>query len=112
MTRQKEERHEELEILKRVFMEGVKEQMREQITLVREEMKAELTAVKDDVQDKVESLEEKQKEMSDIVKIPTTTSIQLNTTTIDVGFDMIMTVHTHPPPPRNSTSAAHSRQAV
>ena len=32
-----------------------------------------------------------------IVKTPTTTSIQLNTTTIDVGFDMIMTVHTtHP----------------
>ena len=29
-----------------------------------------------------------------IVKTPTTTSIQLNTTTIDVGFDTIMTVHT------------------
>ena len=34
-----------------------------------------------------------------IVKTPTTTSIQHNTTTIDVGFDTIMTVHTtHPPP--------------
>ena len=34
------------------------------------------------------------------VKTPTTTSIQLNTTTIDVGFDMIMTVHTtHPTTP-------------
>ena len=32
-----------------------------------------------------------------IVKTPTTTSIQLNTTTIDVGFDTIMTVLTHPP---------------
>ena len=32
-----------------------------------------------------------------IVKTPTTTSIQLNTTTIDVGFDTIMTVHTTPP---------------
>ena len=31
-----------------------------------------------------------------IVKTPTTTSIQLNTTTIDVGFDTIMTVHTPP----------------
>ena len=36
-------------------------------------------------------------ECHNIVKTPTTTSIQLNTTTIDVGFDMIMTVHTtHP----------------
>ena len=34
-----------------------------------------------------------------IVKTPTTTSIQLNTTTVDVGFDMIMTVHHHPTPP-------------
>ena len=33
------------------------------------------------------------------VKTPTTTSIQLNTTTIDVGFDTIMTVHHHPTPP-------------
>ena len=32
-----------------------------------------------------------------IVKTPTPTSIQLNTTTIDVGFDTIMTVHTTPP---------------
>ena len=42
-----------------------------------------------------------------IVKAPTTTSIQLNTTTIEVGFDTIMTVHTppHHPPPRNSTPA-------
>ena len=32
----------------------------------------------------------------EIVKTPTTTSIQLNTTTIDVGFDTIMTVHTPP----------------
>ena len=31
---------------------------------------------------------------SSIVKTPTTTSIQLITTTIDVGFDTIMTVHT------------------
>ena len=34
-----------------------------------------------------------------IVKTPTTTSIQLNRTSIDVGFDTIMTVHTHPPHP-------------
>ena len=44
-----------------------------------------------------------------IVKTPTTTSIQLNTTTIDVGFDMIMTVqttHHH----RNSTLALERDQ--
>ena len=38
-----------------------------------------------------------------IVKTPTTTSIQLNTTTIDVGFDTIMTVHTHPPTTHTGT---------
>ena len=32
----------------------------------------------------------------EIVKTPTTTSIQLNTTSTAVGFDTIMTVHTHP----------------
>ena len=31
-----------------------------------------------------------------VVKTPTTTSIQLNTTSTAVGFDTIMTVHTHP----------------
>ena len=34
-----------------------------------------------------------------IVKTPTTTSIQLNTTSTAVGFDTIMTVHTPPHPP-------------
>ena len=41
------------------------------------------------------------------VKTPTTTSIQLNSTSTEVGFDVIMTVHTPPPPPhpdRNSTA--------
>ena len=46
-----------------------------------------------------------------IVKTPTTTSIQLKKTSTAVGFDTIMTVHTTPPthpthpphPPRNST---------
>ena len=69
MARQKEERQEELETLRKVFMEGVKEQMKEQITLVREEMKAELSAVRNEVQDKVEDLGEKQKEISDVQSI-------------------------------------------
>ena len=69
MARQKEERQEELETLRKVFMEGVKEQMKEQITLVREEMRAELSAVRNDVQDKVEDLGEKQKEISDVQSI-------------------------------------------
>ena len=47
-----------------------------------------------------------------IVKTPTTTSIQLNTTTIDVGFDTIMTVHHPHHPARNSTSATYSRQGI
>ena len=41
------------------------------------------------------------------VKTPTSSSIQLKTTSTAVGFDTIMTVHTTPPPPhhhhRNST---------
>ena len=48
-----------------------------------------------------------------IVKTPTTTSIQLNTTSTAVGFDTIMTVHTtppHPPPPRNSIPSLDRRQ--
>ena len=43
-----------------------------------------------------------------VVKTPTTTSIQLNTTSIEVGFDTIMTVH-HPPP-RNSIPSLDRRQ--
>ena len=66
MAKQKEERHEELEALKKVFLEGVKEEMKEQITLVREEMRAELSAVREDFEEKVEDLGEKQKEISDV----------------------------------------------
>ena len=36
---------------------------------------------------------------NNIVKTPTTTSIQLKTTSTAVGFDTIMTVHTHPTHP-------------
>ena len=38
-----------------------------------------------------------------IVKTTTTTSKQLKTTSTAVGFDTIITVHTHHPPHRNST---------
>ena len=37
------------------------------------------------------------------VKTPTKTSIQLNTASTAVGFDMIMTVHTPPPNPPPGT---------
>ena len=47
-----------------------------------------------------------------IVKTPTTTSIQLNTTTIDVGFDTIMTVHHHPTPPHPGTLPQQTQQTV
>ena len=46
-----------------------------------------------------------------IVKTPTTTSIQLNTTTIDVGFDTIMTVHTHHPPTRQELYPSYTNHA-
>ena len=42
------------------------------------------------------------KPKSEVVKTSTTTSIQLNATLSAVGFDVIMTVNTTPPP-RNST---------
>ena len=47
----------------------------------------------------------------DFVKTPTTTSIRLNTTTIDVGFDMIMTVH-HPTPPTTQELYSSSGEAA
>ena len=47
------------------------------------------------------------------VKTPTTSSIQLNTTTIDVGFDTIMTVHTtHPTPPGTLSHLRRACRAV
>ena len=46
-----------------------------------------------------------------IVKTPTTTSIQLNTTTIDVGFDMIMTVH-HPTHPTQELYLSYIQQTM
>ena len=46
-----------------------------------------------------------------IVKTPTTTSMQLKTTSTEVGFDTIMTVHHHHHhPPRNSIRAVLTRQ--
>ena len=51
--------------------------------------------------------------VNNVVKTPTTASIQLNTTTIDVGFDTIMTVHTppHPTPPHQELYLSYTEQA-
>ena len=47
-----------------------------------------------------------------IVKTPTPTSIQLNTITIDVGFDTIMAVHTQPPPPTQELYLSYIQHTV
>ena len=50
------------------------------------------------------------KKNNNIVKTPTTASLQLKTTSTAVGFDTIVTVHTHPPtPPTHTGTLLHVR---
>ena len=69
MARQKEERIEEMKMLKKLLMEGVKEEIQEQLTVVRDEIKEQITGVREEFQEKVSGLEEKQTEISDVQSI-------------------------------------------
>ena len=69
MSRQKEERASEMEMLKQMLMEGVKEQIKEQVAAAKDEMKEELTTVKNELNDKVDGLEKKQSEVSDVQSV-------------------------------------------
>jgi len=69
MAQQKEERKAEMDVLQKIFMQGVKEEMKEQLTAFRQEIRRELAEVREDVQKKVNVLEDKQNEMSDIQSI-------------------------------------------
>ena len=69
MTRQKEKRVAEMEMLKQIFMEGVKEHVKEQLAAVREEISEELTTVRNELNEKVEDLEKKQNEASDVQSV-------------------------------------------
>ena len=69
MTRQKEERVAEMEMLKKIFMEGVKEHVKEQLVAVREEISEELTTVRNELHEKVEDLEKKHNEASDVQSV-------------------------------------------
>ena len=69
MARQKEERIEEMKMLKKLLMEGVKEEIQEQLTVVRDEIKEQITGVREEFQVKVSGLDEKQTEISDVQSI-------------------------------------------
>ena len=69
MAKQKEERMAEMDVLQKIFMQGVREEMKEQLTAFRQEIRRELAEVREEVQEKVTVLEDKQNEMSDIQSI-------------------------------------------
>ena len=69
MARQKEERFEEMKLLKNLLMEGVKEEIQEQLTVVRSEIKEQITGVRVEFQEKLVEIDEKQAVMSDVQSI-------------------------------------------
>ena len=69
MARQKEERVAEMELLRQIFMDGVKEQMKEQLATVRVEINDEINSVRSELNEKVEVLEKKQNEVSDVQSV-------------------------------------------
>ena len=69
MKRQKEERVAEMQMLKEILMEGVRDEIKAQLTEVREELDVKVTEVKEEFQSKVAVLEQKQYELSDIQSV-------------------------------------------
>ena len=69
MKIQKEERTEELDLLKTTIMKGVRQEIQEQLSGFREEVRKELNLVREEVKEQVSNLEEKQTEISDIQTI-------------------------------------------
>lgn len=69
MKRQKEERKEELDMLKKSLMQGVKHEIQEQLAVFREEVRKEIAVVRNEVKDQIDNLEDKQTEMSDVQTI-------------------------------------------
>ena len=69
MAKQKEERLAEMNMLKDMFMESVKQEVKKQITVASEEIKEEIVEVRKEVDSKLTSVEVKQNEMSDVQTI-------------------------------------------
>ena len=69
MLKQKVEREAELEVLKQIFMDGVKEQMKEELKIVRKELKDEVATIVNKVDEKVVALEDKHSEMCDVQSV-------------------------------------------
>ena len=66
MKKQKEERLSEMQTLKELLMDGVREEIKSQLAEVREELEERVVEVREEFQGKVAVLEQKQTEMSDV----------------------------------------------
>ena len=69
MKRQKEERVEEMKLLKTLLMEGVKKEITEQISTIREEMDEKVTAVREEFANKFLAIDQKHSEVSDVQSV-------------------------------------------
>ena len=69
MTKQKEERMAEMTLLKKMFMDSVKNEVDKQVAAVREEIKDNLGELKVEVDDKIKDVNDKQNEISDVQSV-------------------------------------------
>ena len=69
MKRQKEERAAEMQMLKEILMEGVRDEIKAQLVEVREELGEKVTEVREEFQSKVSVLEQKHNELSDVQSV-------------------------------------------
>lgn len=69
MKKQKEERKDEMKMLKSLLMEGVREEIKEQLTSIRAEVDEKVAAVREEFENKISDVEGKHTEMSDIQSV-------------------------------------------
>ena len=69
MKKQKQERLSEMQTLKELLMEGVREEIKSQLAEVREELDEKVKEVREEFQGKVTVLEQKQTELSDVQSV-------------------------------------------
>ena len=69
MKKQKQERLSEMQTLKELLMEGVREEIKSQLAEAREELNEKVVEVREEFQGKVMVLEQKQTELSDVQSV-------------------------------------------
>ena len=69
MKIQKEERKNEMNELKTILMDGVREEMKEQLDTIRLEMDEKVSAVRQELKNKLLDVDKKQTEMSDVQSV-------------------------------------------